>query len=574
MRPLIALTLTAIALGCAGSRAEAPTQQQPTLTQVILTPDSVAVAPAGTRQFSVAGTWSDGGTAAPTVTYGATGGTITAAGLYTAGSTSGTFRVIAIEQGGTLADTSIVTISASLPPPTLTGLVLSPDTVTLAPAGTKQFNVTGTWSDGSSTTPTVTYGATGGTITTGGLYTAGSTTGTFRVIARQTGGTAADTSTVTISSSTPPPPTLTKLVLSPDTVTLAPAATQQFTVSGTWSDGSTTAPSVTYSATGGTITTGGLYTAGSSTGTFRVIAKQQSGTLADTSTVTIASGGGGGPTVLFAEKFEDANLAARGWYDLPGAVTSITTADHIPGDTASLEIDFPAGATVPSPAVGGRHLFTASDAVYLRYWVKYSSNWVGSGQTYQPHEFLFNTNLDDPYIGPAFTHLTVYIEHNYQNGGIAVLESQDGMNIDQSRAGQDLTNVTENRAISGCNGNADSSAYTCYQDGSTWVNGKAWQSSGPVFLPNPGTGYKNNWNMVEAYFKLNTIVNGIGQPDGIAQYWFNGQLVIDRRHLYLRTGAHPTMQFNQFLMLPYIGDGSPVAQKMWLNDMVVMTAHP
>ena len=460
-------------------------------------------------------------------------------------------------------------------PPTLTQVVLTPDSVALPPAGSRQFGVAGTWSDGSTTAPTVTYSATGGTISATGLYTAGSATGRFRVIAVEQGGSLADTSIVMISSSAPPPPTLTTLVLSPDTVTLAQAATKQFSVTGTWSDGSTTVPTVTFTATGGTVSTGGLYTAGSSTGTFRVIAKQTGGTLADTSTVTIATGGGGGgggPTVLFEEKFEDANLAGRGWYDVAGA--NITKTDHIPGDTASLEIDCPAGATVPSPSVGGRHLFTASDAVYLRYWVKYSANWVGSGQTYQPHEFLFNVNLDDPYIGPAFTHLTVYIEHNYQNGGIAVLESQDGMNIDQSRPNQDLTHVTENRAVSGCNGNADSSAYTCYQDGSTWVNGKAWQSSGPVFMPNPGTGYKNNWNMVEAYFKLNTIVNGIGQPDGIAQYWFNGQLVIDRRHLYLRTGANPTMQFNQFLMLPYIGDGSPVAQKMWLNDMVVMTAHP
>ena len=486
MRPVFGLTLAAVALGCMSSK-DSLTQQQPTLTGIVLTPDSVAVAPAGTRQFSVTGTWSDGSSAAPTVTYTATGGTISAAGLYTAGATPGTYRVIAEQAGGSLADTSVVTIGTSLPPPTLTALVLSPDTVTLAPA-----------------------------------------------------------------------------------------ATQPFTVSGTWSDGSTTAPTATYTATGGTITTGGLYTAGSTTGTFRVIARQQGGTLADTSIVTIASGGGGGgPTVLFEEKFEDANLAARGWYDLPGAVTTIIKTDHIPGDTASLEIDFPQGETVPSPAVGGRHLFTASDAVYLRYWVKYSTNWVGSGQTYQPHEFLFITNLDDQYVSPAFNHLTAYIEHNYRsNGAVAVLESQDAANIDQARANQDLTSITENRAVSGCNGNADSSAYTCYQDGTTWVNGKAWQSAGPVFLPNPGTGYKNNWNEVEAYFKLNSIVNGIGQPDGVVQYWFNGQLVIDRRHVYLRTGAHPTMKFNQFLMLPYIGDGSPAAQKMWLNDLVVMTAKP
>jgi hypothetical protein len=41
-----------------------------------------------------------------------------------------------------------------------------------------------------------------------------------------------------------------------------------------------------------------------------------------------------------------------------------------------------------------------------------------------------------------------------------------------------------------------------------------------------------------------------------------------------RTGAHPTMQFNQFFMGPYIGDGSPVAQQVWVDDLVVMTGRP
>jgi hypothetical protein len=38
---------------------------------------------------------------------------VTSAGLYTAGATAGTFRVIAVQQGGTLADTSTVTLAAA-----------------------------------------------------------------------------------------------------------------------------------------------------------------------------------------------------------------------------------------------------------------------------------------------------------------------------------------------------------------------------------------------------------------------------------------------------------------------------
>jgi hypothetical protein len=80
------------------------------------------------------------------------------------------------------------------------------------------------------------------------------------------------------------------LVLSPASATLSAGAFQHFTVSGEWGDGASTAPSVTFSATGGTITAGGLYTAGSTAGSFRVIATQQGGTLADTAPVTVTGG--------------------------------------------------------------------------------------------------------------------------------------------------------------------------------------------------------------------------------------------------------------------------------------------
>ena len=45
------------------------------------------------------------------------------------------------------------------------------------------------------------------------------------------------------------PPVLQAVILTPASVSLNTGATQQFTVSGQWSNGATTAPSVTYSAT-------------------------------------------------------------------------------------------------------------------------------------------------------------------------------------------------------------------------------------------------------------------------------------------------------------------------------------
>jgi hypothetical protein len=47
--------------------------------------------------------------------------------------------------------------------------------------------------------------------------------------------------------------------------------------------------------------------------------------------------------------------------------------------------------------------------------------------------------------------------------------------------------------------------------------------------------------------------------------------LIDHSNVIMRTGAHPTMAFNQFLIAPYIGDGSPVDQTIWFDRLTVAT---
>ena len=44
--------------------------------------------------------------------------------------------------------------------------------------------------------------------------------------------------------------------------------------------------------------------------------------------------------------------------------------------------------------------------------------------------------------------------------------------------------------------------------------------------------------------------------------------------VFVETGAHPTLKFKQIILAPYIGDGSPVAQTVWYDDLIVATAHP
>ena len=197
-------TITAAANGVSGSATLAVSASAATLNSLTLSPSTVTLAPSATKQFSVAGSWSDGSSSVPAVSYSATGGTVTAGGLYTAGTQQGTFQVIATQQGGTKSDTSAVTIA--LVPPTLTKLSISPKSSTLLPSGVARFSVSATWSDGSTTVPAAAFIATGGTVTPGGSYTAGTTAGTFRVVATQQGGTHADTAAITITPPPPPPP--------------------------------------------------------------------------------------------------------------------------------------------------------------------------------------------------------------------------------------------------------------------------------------------------------------------------------------------------------------------------------
>jgi len=274
--------------------------------------------------------------------------------------------------------------------------------------------------------------------------------------------------------------------------------------------------------------------------------------------------------VLFFESFDDADVASRQWYDNTCVV--ISEKEHIPGSIGSAEFHWPKGASAPETGGAMRKLFTPTDAAYVDFWVKYSTGYTGSDQPYHPHEFLLLTTENDSFAGPAFTHLTAYIE---QHEGTPMLALQDGMNIDVSKLNTDLTCVTENRAVCGCNGirgEEQTTYFDCYQvDNNVYWNGKAWKADQKYFLSTPGPYYKNDWHHIRAFFKLNTISDSKGNPDGIIRYWYDEKLIIERTNIILRTAQHPSMQFNQFMIAPWIGDGAPVDQTFWVDNLTLTT---
>jgi transposase-like protein len=281
---------------------------------------------------------------------------------------------------------------------------------------------------------------------------------------------------------------------------------------------------------------------------------------------------------LFTEHFDDSSFASRGWYDTDAASSSISTVEKYSG-AGSYECAWAVGGTGCSGGTPKRYLITPSEELYVTYYVKHSANFGGSGSVDHPHIFYFLSDLDGIYDSLAVDYLTTYIEENWgsaRTSGVMRISTQDSKNIPhyqtQTPAQQDLVGVTENRDVSGCSGtmSPDSpSSVDCYWAGSTWRNDKRYNSPA-VFT----SGNKNAWHEVTTHLKMNSISNGIAVADGKAELWLDGVLQYSSAKVVYRTGQHPTMKWNQLILSPYIGAGSPVAQSIWIDELNVSDVPP
>ena len=173
------------------------------------------------------------------------------------------------------------------PPPTLTSIAVTPTNPTILTGSTQQFTATGTYSDGSTQdlTSQATWSSTStsvATVNTGGLANALSV-GTATISAALAGVTGSSTLTVHA------PPTLTSIAVTPVNPTIGIGASQQFTATGTYSNGSTQnlTSQATWSSTKiavATITASGLAT-GIAAGTTAVTAALAA--VSGTNTLTV-----------------------------------------------------------------------------------------------------------------------------------------------------------------------------------------------------------------------------------------------------------------------------------------------
>lgn len=240
--------------------------------------------------------------------------------------------------------------------------------------------------------------------------------------------------------------------------------------------------------------------------------------------------------VLFREGFDNAKLLDRGWYD--GNKFQISTHNPYSGK-GCLEYHWKPGTTTPDTSSGIRHLLEPTETVYLRFYIRLSKGWGWTGRDYHPHLMHFMTTENDRYHGPATSHLTLYIEP--QEGKLR-LAAQDIQNKDAPHG------LTQGPLRGGYNGTFYDSQEVLFRD--------------------------DRWHCVEAMFQLNSLDRKGDKPnaDGVVRGWFDGKLVVERTNVIFRSTDFPNMKFNQYLLLPYFGDGLlPHEQTLWIDELAVGT---
>jgi len=266
--------------------------------------------------------------------------------------------------------------------------------------------------------------------------------------------------------------------------------------------------------------------------------------------------------VFFAETFDDANFTARGWYDSASAGGAIDPATHIPGSTASFHCHWAQGGTNCARGTPHRHLFLASPTVYVSFWLKLGSQttaWQGSGRPYHPHIIQVLTDADGSHVAPNSSRFSALIETSLFTPRVAEADSKA---VNVALIGRNLLGSNMPHAVAGCNGDQNNSA-TCYPCPlPNYCNSTYWDAASPVFV-------NDQWHHVEFYAEMNSTFAGLANPDGVFKVWIDRNLVINNTNVYLRTGDNPNRKFNQLLLAPYIGDGSPIAQDLWIDNLVV-----
>ena len=269
-----------------------------TLTSIVVSPTSATVNISGTQQFTATARdqFATSLTTQPTFTWSVSGGgTISSNGLFTAGTTAGGPYTVTAQSGGVSGTASVTIATVNQAPTIATPASANPNPVTgtttalsvLGADDAGEANLTYTWATSGTPPASVTFSANGSNAaknTTATFTKAGSYT--FQVTIKDQGNL-----TVTSSVAVTVNQTLTSIVVSPTSATVNISGTQQFTATARdqFATSLTTQPTFSWSVSGGgTISSNGLFTAGTTAGgPYTVTA--QSGGVSGTASVTVSS---------------------------------------------------------------------------------------------------------------------------------------------------------------------------------------------------------------------------------------------------------------------------------------------
>jgi hypothetical protein len=208
-----------------------------TLISIAVTPATISIGAGGAQQFTATGTYSNGNTQNVTTSVTWTSGTKAAATISTGGLATGvaagSSMITACAPGIagiTVTGTALLNVTGT---PTLQSITVTPAAVTIGVGATQQYTATGTYSDGSmKTLTTETWDSSEtsiATISATGLATtvaAGSTT--ITASCNEISGT----TPLTVSAAT-----LLSIAVTPAGATIPAGGTEQYTATGTYSDG-------------------------------------------------------------------------------------------------------------------------------------------------------------------------------------------------------------------------------------------------------------------------------------------------------------------------------------------------
>jgi hypothetical protein len=299
---------------------------QPVLVSLAVTPASPSFALGTTQQLAATGTYSDGSTLDLTnsATWSTTDGTIAtvnAQGLVTSvalGSTSVTAT------SGTISGSTTLTIT----PAVLVSIAVTPAIPTI-PLGTmQQFTATGTYTDGSTQNITGTVQWSSDTPTVATISNATGSQGVASSVEQGTATISASVGAVTGSTTlTVTSAALVSLAITPVTPSLALGTMQQFTATGSFTDGSTQNLTSTVTWSSDTPSTATINNAGlaSSVGIGTATITAASGSVTSSTLVTVT------PAVLLSIALNPATatvpLGVTEQFTATGTFTDGTTQD-------------------------------------------------------------------------------------------------------------------------------------------------------------------------------------------------------------------------------------------------------